>query len=244
VIPHILKFDVWNDRVKSMGATDEFVFLFLGTWRKRKGWEALLEAWFSEFGPDEKVRLVIKTDKSDRAAEDISRIKKNLGKKETAPISLERRLLNEEQIASFVKSAHCYVSSTLGEGFGLPALQAIALGVPVIITNFSGCQEYATADNCTLLEPSGFLVHECIDPVPQFAYKKWPRIKVSTIRTAMRGVIQDYQKAQEKADKAYRFVHDNFGYKTFILKFDDMMEKVYNGGCSQTQTIQRHARRV
>lgn len=243
VIPHVLNFDIWNETAQSMPRDTRFTFLFLGTWRRRKGYEVLLEAWMREFGPDERVRLLIKTDKTDQAMEDVRTFKRDLGKKEIAPISFERRVFNEQQMASFMKSVDCYVSPTMGEGFGLPALQAMALKVPVIVTNFSGCQEYAKKDNCTLLEPSGFLVHESIDPIPQFAYKKWPRIKVSTLQEAMRGVYEKYKQAQEKADKAYEFVRQNFNYEVFASKFDDMMEAVYSGSNAQNKAIQRYPRR-
>jgi glycosyltransferase involved in cell wall biosynthesis len=244
VLPHVLNFDIWNERVSSMSSDDCFTFLFVGTWRRRKGYEVLLEAWMSEFGPNEPVRLIIKTDKTNEAMEEVRLFKRDLGKKEIAPISFERRVFNEQQMASFVKSANCYVSPTMGEGFGLPALQAMALKVPVIVTNFSGCQEYAKQDNCTLLEPSGFLVHESIDPIPQFANKKWPRIKVSTVQEAMRGVFEKYKQAQEKADKAYEFVQKNFNYGIFVSKFDEMMETVYSGSNAQNKAIQRHPRRI
>lgn len=244
VLPHVLNFDIWNEQVQASSSDERFTFLFVGTWRRRKGYEVLLEAWMREFGPDERVRLLIKTDKTDSAMESVYSFKRSLQKKEIAPVSFERRVFNEQQMASFIKSSDCYISPTMGEGFGLPALQAMALKVPVVITNFSGCQEYAKQDNCTLLEPSGFLVHESIDPIPQFAYKKWPRIKVSTVQEAMRGVFEKYKQAQEKADKAYEFVRQNFNYGIFVTKFDKMMETVYSGSNAQNKAIQRHPRRI
>lgn len=240
VIPHVLDFGIWNPQVRPMPKDERFTFLFVGTWRRRKGWEALAEAWMREFAPNEPVRLLVKTDKVERAKEDILSMKKSLGRKDIAPIVFEKEVFTDRQMASFVKSADCYVSPTMGEGFGLPALQSMALKVPVIITNFSGCQEYAKNNNCTLLEPSGFMVHKCIDPIPQFANRKWPRIKVSTVQEAMRSVFQNYEVALQKADIAYEFVRQNFNYEVFVSKFDEMMEAVYGAGKSQAQAIQRN----
>lgn len=243
VIPHVLDFDVWNSEVQSMPRDERFTFLFVGTWRRRKGYEALLEAWMKEFAPDEAVRLLIKTDKSDTAIKDVQKFKRDFDKKEIAPVSFERRVFDERQMASFIKSTDCYVSPSMGEGFGLCGLQAMSLRVPVIITNFSGCQEYAKSDNCTLLEPSGFIVHESIDPIPQFANKKWPRIKVATIQEAMRGVFENYKQSQIKADRAYEFVKQNFNYGVFASKFDEMMETIFSGSYSQNKALQRYPRR-
>ena len=240
-IPHVLDLSVWNADIEPLYKQPEFVFAFVGTWRRRKGYDLLLEAYMREFGPDENVRLLIKTDSANKASESIRSMKQGLQKKETAPITLERKILREPMMARFLKSANCLVSPTLGEGFGLPPLQAMAVKVPVIVTNFAGCQDYADETNCTLLEPSGFLCHDKLDPIPQFAYKKWPRVKVLDVQEAMRAVFENYQEAQRKADIAYERVQNNYGYDTFVAGFDQMLENVYSGGHAKTQAIQRYA---
>ena len=235
-LPHVLDLNIWNDQAKPLDRFPEFTFLFLGTWRKRKGWEALLEAWMSEFSIEDRVRLIIKTDKADKAEGDAKIVKSHLGKKEIAPITFERSIFDDRQMASLIKSADCMVCPTLGEGFGLPGLQSMAVRVPLIVTNFSGCQEYAKPELCTLLEPSGFMILDSLDPIPQFSQKKWPRIKVSSIREAMRQVLSKYEEAQQKADKAYAFSHAGFGYSNFVQRFEKVMETLYRGGRSKNQS--------
>jgi len=238
-IPHVIDMDIWKDEVSPIREYDEFTFVFSGTWQKRKGYDILLKAWMNEFEPYERVRLVIKTDRTKKAEEDVVLARRESEKKEIAPISFEREIFNELGMAQFLKSADCFICPTLGEGFGLPGMQCMALRVPVITTDFSGCQDYANESNCTLLETSGFLFHTSLDPRPQFRNKKWPRIKVETIQKAMRHVFENYEVAQKKADKAYRFVHDNFGFPNFVSNIDNMMETIYGARYVQTKTIQR-----
>jgi glycosyltransferase involved in cell wall biosynthesis len=190
-IPHCINEDVWNNQVKPLGKKDErFTFLFMGTWRKRKGWPQLIEAFLREFDEKEKVRLLIKTDKTQLANQDIEKIKRNIGLKKDYPcISFEDKVFDDESLPSFYKTVDCLVMPTLGEGFGLPPMQCMSVGVPVIVTNHSGCQDYANSQNCTLLEPSGFLIHENMDQITQFYNKKWPRIEIDTIRKSMRDVF-------------------------------------------------------
>ena len=125
------------------------------------------------------------------------------------------------------KSVDCFVMATLGEGFGLPAMQCMALNVPVIITNFSGCQDYAKDENCTLLEPQGFMIHSNMDNIVQFNNRKWPRITIDSVRQALRHVFDNYELAMYKADKAYEYVHKNFNYDVVHEKFFNLMESVY-----------------
>lgn len=230
-IPHGFDKDLFNKNVSRLQKFDKFTFLYAGTWKKRKGYDLLIEAFLREFDAEERVQLIIKTDKSQVALQDIAKIKHTLGlKKEYPQISLERRIFDDEHLPAFYKSADCFVMATLGEGFGLPAMQCMAVGTPVIITNFSGCQDYANDETCTLINPDGFMLHANMDNIVQFNNRKWPRLTIHSIQQAMRNVKNNYEAAVHKADKAYDFVHQNFNYNVVSKHFTRLMECVY-GAC-------------
>lgn len=227
-IPHCFDPLVWNENVQPLTKYEKYSFLFIGSWRRRKGWAQLLEAYFREFNFEEQVQLIIKTDKVQLAIQDVEKIKRSVNiKKEYPSIVFERTVFNDKTLPSFYKSADCLILPTFGEGFGLPAMQCMTIKVPVIVTNFSGCQEYASNDRCTLLEPSGFMIHEGMDQIMQFANKKWPRIMIESIQSAMRHVFSNQELSKLKADKAYEYVHDKFSYKTVSKSYSKMMESVY-----------------
>lgn len=227
-IPHCVNTKIWNDKTVPLNVHDRFTFLFSGAWKKRKGWPELIEAYFREFDGKDKVQLLIKTDKSDLAQQEIQKIRVELGLKKDYPaIIFEKRVFNDEYLPSFYKSADCLIMPTLGEGFGLPAMQCMSVKVPVIVTNFSGCQDYASAERCTLLEPSGFMMHSGMDQISQFINKKWPRLTIQSIQEAMRKVFSNREEAKIKADKAYAYVQETFSYSAAAVKFDKLMESVY-----------------
>ena len=227
-IPHCFDSRYWHDKVLPLENRKPFTFLFVGTWKKRKGWAELVEAFCREFSASDNVQLIIKTDKNDLATKEIGKLTASLGlTKELPPILLERRIFDNAYLPSFYKSVSCLVMPTLGEGFGLPGLQCMAVKVPIIITNFSGCQEYASNERCTMLEPDGFMMHSNMDNILQFANKKWPRIPISSIQTAMRSVFSNRDQALSKADKAYEYVHNNFSYEVAEKAFGETMETIY-----------------
>lgn len=227
-VPHCINSEKFNKSVPKLNNYEKFTFLFMGTWKKRKGWPQLLEAYLTEFDTKDRVQLVIKTDKTQIAMQEIEKMRNLLNlKKEYPSILFERRIFDDEHLPSFYKSADCLIMPTLGEGFGLPALQAMAVGTPVIVTNFSGCQDYAAEERCTLIEPNGFILHNTMDNITQFNNKKWPHITVKSIQDAMRKVFNNYNEAQHKADIAYDFVHKNFNYKIAVEHFTRVMETVY-----------------
>ena len=219
-IPHCLDFDIYTPNCPKHKEYDVFTFLFIGTWKNRKGISELLQAWMEEFGSDTSVQLLLKTET--RRAQ--SFIYPKYGKVKN--IQFISNKFPDEKMPSFIRSADCIVLPTLGEGAGLVGLQAMAVGVPVIITNFSGVKEYANEQTATLIEPEGIRTIENLDSYVQFQGCTWPFVSVPGIRKAMRQVKDDYEAAQTKAKFAYSYVKDRFNYQVTADKFKTMMEKI------------------
>ena len=226
-IPHCLDMDLYNDKVLPSQKFDKFTFLFMGTWKKRKGIFLLIEAWCKEFNINDNVQLVIKTDKPKIAEGYIERYIKKINKKGIAPIIVESKVFSEEKIPSYLKSFDVLVSPFMGEGFLLPGLQCMALKIPIIVTDFSGVQDYANSNNSTLLKNEGFIFLEDLDGIPQFKRKKWAFITVKSIQQKMRYVLENQEEVKKKAINGYDFVHKNFNYTVIANKFSDMIKEVY-----------------
>jgi glycosyltransferase involved in cell wall biosynthesis len=227
-IPHCLDISMFNPNVEPECKRDKFTFLFFGTWKKRKGWPQLIEAFLKEFDISDNVQLLIKTDRIMKSQQDIANLKQSLGLslKETAPIIYEGRILTELELPRFIKSVDCLISPTLGEGFCIPGLQSMALEVPIIITNFSGCCDYATQETATLIEPNGFILLNDLDDIKQFVNKKWAYITADSVRKAMRDVILNYTNMKEKAKIGCNFVSSFFNYSITADRFDQMIESL------------------
>lgn len=226
-IPHCLDLDLYNKNIKT-NSQGKFTFLFLGTWKERKGYDILIEAWFNEFSYDDNVQLVIKTDSYKKSKSYIEKFKEERGIKQGFPaIKIEYKIYDEIELLNLIKSSDCLISPSLGEGFGYPGLQCMALGVPVIITNFSGCKDYANEKTAILIEPSGFLFKSNMDRIPQFLNKKWAFLSVKNVQKAMRGVLNNNYLVDEKKKNALEFVNKNFSYKEIEKKFTNMIREIY-----------------
>ena len=106
-------------------------------------------------------------------------------------------------------------------------LQIMALKIPIIITNFSGCKDYSNNNTATLIEPSGFILHKNMDGIPQFRNKKWAFIEVKNIRKSMRYVLNNSEIIKKKTENAYNYVMENFNYKVVEKLFSKMIKEVY-----------------
>jgi glycosyltransferase involved in cell wall biosynthesis len=61
--------------------------------------------------------------------------------------SVEEGALSREDMRTLYSLAHVFVLPTRGEGWGLPCVEAMAMQLPVIVTNFSGPTAYLGIDN-------------------------------------------------------------------------------------------------
>ena len=214
VVPHTFDPKMFNREVSHNGRYDLTTFISIGTWKKRKNWETLIKAFYDAFEKKDRVCLLIKTDKPKELEVAVRTIKLTgeWRSKDTAPIFAENKTnCVFEEIPAFMKKGDIYVSCSLGEGFCLPSFHAMALGIPVIITKFGGCLEYAKPEYCTYIEPHSYKTYPDMDKIPQFRNCIWPVIRIGEVKDKMRQVWQDKQ-VKDKSDAGYDFVHANFNY--------------------------------
>lgn len=60
--------------------------------------------------------------------------------------------LSSEEMVMFYQSCDAFVLPTHAEGWGLPTHEAMAMGLPVVTTNWGGTTEFVTSDNALLLD--------------------------------------------------------------------------------------------
>lgn len=124
-------------------------FLFVGGTIWRKGIDVLLAAWARAFGPDDDVRLVIKdfgigsTYKGQTAGEDVRAL---AVRKDVAPVVYLTEDLPAAELPALYRAADVVVLPYRAEGFCLPALEAMACGVPVIHTAAGPTGEFCPPD--------------------------------------------------------------------------------------------------
>jgi glycosyltransferase involved in cell wall biosynthesis len=136
------------DKIASHGPADanRFRFLHVSSAFPRKGVDVLLSAYFSEFSADELVELVIKTSPNihNNLADQIERLRHH--HRNPPRVVVDERPLDEGELAQLYRTANAVVLPTRGEGFNLPAAEALALGLPVISTAYGGQSDFLTED--------------------------------------------------------------------------------------------------
>ncbi|KKK49581.1 hypothetical protein LCGC14_3133630, partial [marine sediment metagenome] len=145
-----------------------------------------------------------------------------------SPILFESEIFSEKELPSFMKSFDSLILPTMGEGFCIPGLHCMALGISVIITDYSGCRDYAKEETSTLIKTDGFIMKNDMDGIPQFRNKKWAFVRVKDIRKSMRFVLDNPSTIKEKIDFAHDYVIQNFNYKKVENMFREMLGSIYD----------------
>ncbi len=136
----------------TIDGTHGTVFLSSFDWSRRKGWDALLDAWVAAFTPDDDVTLVLKT-WSTRGlsyaaieAEIVAHfVARGIDPERTPDIVLVADLLDDRGLAGLYAACDVYVAASRGEGFCRPAAEAMAAGRAVIAVDHSGPADFIDA---------------------------------------------------------------------------------------------------
>jgi glycosyltransferase involved in cell wall biosynthesis/tetratricopeptide (TPR) repeat protein len=123
-----------------------FVLLHVSSCFPRKGVDALLAAYAKTFRRRDLVRLVIKgfPNPHNDVPEQIARLRS------LDPDAPEIVMINRDQpaneLVALYREADAMVLPTRGEGFNMPAAEALAAGLPLIVTGYSGQTDFAGPD--------------------------------------------------------------------------------------------------
>ncbi len=129
-------------------------FLFLVMYdvhsvRQRKNPDGAIKAFQEAFSPgDKKTGLVVKINNAvEMELTELKALRKGF-----ANIHFISDVLSRHMMDSLLAACDCYVSLHRAEGFGLSIAEAMSLGKPVIVTNWSGSMDFTTPANSACVD--------------------------------------------------------------------------------------------
>jgi len=137
----------WLVEIQPEIRPDEFVFLFLfdiASVPFRKNPDGAIAAFKMAFRPDEPVRLVIKTLNGHRDPELLKSLEDMAAGHR---VTIWDRALETQDRFRLLASVDAFVSLHRAEGFGLSIAEAMAFGLPVVTTGWSGNVDFTNAEN-------------------------------------------------------------------------------------------------
>ena len=230
----------------------DFNFLSVALLGPRKNIPNMLDWFLSEFKNDN-VGLILKTGRAAGGAIDLDMTKQALDpilekhKDRKCKIYLLHGDLEESEVLSLYEreDVHAYITTTHGEGYGLPIFEAVCAGIPVVATNWSAHTEYLSGlfrENNKVKNKKLFAkVDFDLAEIPKQAVWKdilvegslWAYPKESSFRKQIRNVYKNYGMYKKWAASLQVQTLQNHDEK---LVLDKMRESILSPGQSVNLT--------
>lgn len=227
VVPLGVDINYFHPLLRSHPIEDIFVFLSVFEWGERKAPEILLKAFNDEFSAQEDVVLLVKTFNRDPGVDVYQQIR-NLGlnpKGGQIIISLNE-IVPRYQLGVLYRSCDCFVLPTRGEGWGMPILEAMACGVPVIATYWSAQTEFMTPENSFPLEIDGLVPAKA--KCPYYKGFRWAQPSYEHLRYLLRLVYENREHAKKVGAQAAREVAEKWTWDHTAYRIIQRLKQITN----------------
>lgn len=194
-----------------------FKFLYTLAFDYRKGLDLLIPSYCKEFSSTDDVSLILKIYLPDWISEEnLSQlITSYIPDKENIPhIHFMIGHTPREDLLSLYSSCNCYVSTERACGWGMPQMEMMAMGKPVISINWGGVTEFMNDCNSFLIEPESEL--EYVHPelqrkrIIQYYGHKWAKVQEQSVRKVMREAFENHERREEIASQAKQDIKNHY----------------------------------
>lgn len=208
--------------LKEKPESKTFNFYSIFQWSERKDPQGLIRAFVSEFSNGEDVSLILKTyrvarlpNDGDLITNDVRNIVEDLNIKNPPKIKLLTKILSKGDMDKLHLNSHCFVLPHRGEGWGMPHMEAMTFGNPVIATNYSGNTDFMTSTN-------SYLLNYTTTPATSMKWlaqwydgtMMWAQADLGDLKSKMREVFSNRELAKEKGLLGRSDIVERFNEKT------------------------------
>jgi len=226
---------------------ETFTFIYLGDWSFRKGCHELVQAFCEEFQRGEAQLYMIT--KLHQVKNDPKSQKTILKEAKEYATRNGYRLHDvyffhidypDETLRYFYTQAHCFIMPTKGEAWGLPIMEAMACGLPVIVPDIGGQREFTS-------EKTGWLTTGYYDRLDkylnitidfyqgQFFY--FPNIH--SVKKAMREAYTHPEQCDLIGYRNSRYVFEKFTWDKAAQKAYNRLQEIENKGYANLRNGRR-----
>jgi len=192
-----------------------FVFVSNFHWSVRKNPDLLIRAFRDEFGPGDDVALVMKVNEQPKGRS-LQLEARWMVKGGGAPVVFIEAGFKDWEMGGLYTMGDCFVLPTSGEGWCLPAGEALACGRPVIITDWAAPAEWLRGEDGKPLPGVHFLecdVVDCPADVKWYMGAKAAAPSYEHLRRLMREAYERRKEWRAEAEEGGKIVRERYCWK-------------------------------
>lgn len=212
--------DLLNKQIKD-NPGNPFTFGMSALASQHKNFGLLTEAFIREFYNDPNVRLVL----HDRTSnfDFLNRIKNRIQALKVQNISIIAKRFSRSEYIEFLSTIDCYTLISKGEGFSITPREALALGIPCILSDNTAhhtiCNTNLVKSVNTHIKERAYYVHL------NGAYGFYFNCTIEDVRKALREVYNNYQFYLRKAHLGREWVKQ-YLYSNLRMKYLNLIKPI------------------
>lgn len=221
------------------GPSRRTTFLAVFEWTRRKGPDLLLRAWAEAFGPDDDVRLALRTYPPNEIEGDPSawveaKIEEELARHgrsraDCAPVAVIARQVPDSDMPRLYAAADVFVAPSRGEGWGRPHMEAMSCGVPSVATRWSGNLEFQDDNNSWLIDVPRLEEIDAREEFPFYQGQKWASPSAEHLREILRRAADHPEERRAKGDRARRDMVEKWDWRKIAPLAETRLREILAG---------------
>jgi glycosyltransferase involved in cell wall biosynthesis len=203
-----------SPRRAHFGLGNQFVVLTMFSFAssfQRKNPIAAVRAFKQAFGSAADRLLIVKVSQADESPEEMALLLAAIG--DAPNIRVEQRVLSDDERLDLIASADVLLSLHRSEGFGLVMAEAMAAGVAVVATNWSGNLDFMDETSALLVPFRMIAVADCKGVYD--GREQWADPDVAVAAAYLQAVAADPARYEDMRRAARAMVEERLGLEGF-----------------------------
>ena len=195
-----------------------FRFLTVGKYEQRKGIDLTIEAFAQVHANQPNLELVIKSNYFTNHQEKYNALQGKISDQGLDNVTLLWGEMTEPQLADLYRACDAFVLPTCAEGWGLPLIEAVAAGLPIITTMYSGHMEFLQHVYDSVLPVSHVMTQiDCPEycsyyPDSMNDWGVWAQPDLNSLVVCMQQSLQQEQELYDRAQRNSKIIRERFSW--------------------------------
>jgi hypothetical protein len=206
LVPHGVDTAIFHPESRDTRYPPRFRFLFVGATIPRKGIDVAINAYIRAFMPSDDVVLTIKDVNALSFYRDTNKrteIGELLRQSNLPRIEYVEATISDRDMANLYREADCLIHPYRGEGFAMPVLEAMACGLPVMVTAGGATDDFVD-ESVGWRIPSARVECPPGEPVPTMSSAWLMEADVDALASLMRFAYEHPQDSRLRGEAAAR----------------------------------------
>jgi glycosyltransferase involved in cell wall biosynthesis len=191
-------------------------FLTVGKYEQRKGIDLTIEAFAKVYANQSHAELVIKSNYFTNHRQKYDALRAKISGLDN--VTLLWGEMTESQLADLYRASDTFVLPTRAEGWGLPLIEAVAAGMPIITTMHSGHTEFLQHVTDSVLTVDHAMTRiDCAEycsyyPDSESDWGVWASPDVDSIAACMQQALREEHTFYHRAQRNSKIIRERFSW--------------------------------